>query len=46
MNVVFYPEMNLETIGLAMFVFLITVVGTDDRSVVKTVDNVDTLNGN
>ena len=26
-----------------MFVFLITVVGTDDRSVVKTVDNVEIL---
>ena len=43
MNVVFYQEMNLDTIGLAMLVSLKTVVLPDDRTDVKSVDNVDIL---
>ena len=43
MDVIFYQEMNLDTIGLAMLVFLITVVVTDDKTDVKSVDNVDIL---
>ena len=45
MNVVFYQEMNLDTIGLAMLVSLITVVVPDDRTDVKSVDIVDILMG-
>ena len=45
MDVVFYQEMNLDTIGLAMLVSLITVVVPDDRTDVKGVDIVDILMG-
>ena len=45
MDVVFYQEMNLDTIGLAMLVSFITVVIPDDRSDVKGDDNVDILMG-